>query len=79
MSFESSLSNITIHLSRHLEFFFCKPGILRPGDRERSKDQRSLANHLLLMTHPIINIQASNPELLHTVNNNQLGGGLSYV
>ena len=43
-------------------------------DLERSKDQRSLANHLLLMTHPIINIQASNPELLHTVNNNQLGG-----
>ena len=31
------------------------------------------------MTHPIINIQASNPELLHAVNNNQLWGGLGYV
>jgi hypothetical protein len=44
-----------------------------------SKDQRSLTNRLLLMPHPIIHSQASNPALLHTVNNKQRGAVLSYI
>jgi len=46
---------------------------------QRSKDQSSLANHLLLMPHPIIHSQASNPGLLHTVNNKQPGAVPSYA
>jgi hypothetical protein len=74
LSIQSEEDSSTTRLRRSEHMMPSKPRLQAASELERSKDQSSLANRLLLMPHPIIHSQPSNPELLHTVNSKQPGG-----